>query len=43
MARYDALAAQLRAAGIRIKEDAREEYSPGWKYNEYEMRRTAAY
>ncbi len=38
MARYDALAAQLRAAGIRIKEDTREEYSPGWKYNEYEMR-----
>jgi prolyl-tRNA synthetase len=38
MARYDVLAAQLRAAGIRVKEDTREEYSPGWKFNEYEMR-----
>jgi prolyl-tRNA synthetase len=38
MARFDTLHAQLKAAGIRVKADAREEYSPGWKYNEYEMR-----
>ncbi len=38
MPRFDALFAQLRQAGVRVKADAREEYSPGWKYNEYEMR-----
>jgi prolyl-tRNA synthetase len=38
MERYDAIAASLRAAGIRLKEDTRDEYSPGWKFNEYEMR-----
>ncbi len=29
---------ELRAAGIRVKLDAREEYTPGWKFSEYEMR-----
>jgi prolyl-tRNA synthetase len=32
------LFARLKAAGLRVKMDAREEYSPGWKFNEYEMR-----
>ncbi len=32
------LAADLRAAGVRVEMDLRENYSPGWKYNEYEMR-----
>jgi prolyl-tRNA synthetase len=28
----------LTDAGIRIKLDARDEYSPGWKFNEWELR-----
>jgi prolyl-tRNA synthetase len=32
------LFARLNQAGLRVKIDAREEYSPGWKFNEYEMR-----
>jgi prolyl-tRNA synthetase len=28
----------LRAAGWRVDLDAREEFTPGWKYSEYEMR-----
>lgn len=32
------LKAQLRAAGIRVMVDDREEQSAGWKFNEYEMR-----
>lgn len=36
--RFDELFARLKAAGVRVRADAREEYSPGWKYNEYEMR-----
>jgi len=29
---------RLQAAGLRVKLDAREDLSPGWKFNEYEMR-----
>ncbi len=29
---------RLKQAGIRIKLDAREEFTPGWKFSEYEMR-----
>ncbi len=29
---------QLRAAGVRVKLDAREEFTPGWKFSEWEMR-----
>jgi prolyl-tRNA synthetase len=29
---------QLKQAGIRVKMDEREDVSPGWKFNEYEMR-----
>lgn len=29
---------RLQAAGVRVKMDAREDFSPGWKFNEYEMR-----
>lgn len=32
------LAAQLKKAGVRVKVDDRQEQSPGWKFNEYEMR-----
>jgi len=32
------LADQLKEQKIRVKLDDREEYSPGWKYNEWEMR-----
>ena len=28
----------LRAAGVRVSLDAREEFTPGWKFSEYEMR-----
>ncbi len=38
MAAFNPMVEQMKAAGIRVKADAREEYSPGWKYNEYEMR-----
>lgn len=34
----DNLYADLKRAGLRVSMDAREEYSPGWKFNEYEMR-----
>jgi len=32
------IAANLKTAGVRVKVDAREEQTPGWKFNEYEMR-----
>jgi prolyl-tRNA synthetase len=28
---------ELKAAGLRVKLDAREAYRPGWKFNEYEV------
>ncbi len=33
-----AAAAALKVAGIRVEIDAREEFTPGWKFAEYEMR-----
>ncbi|HVP90232.1 MAG TPA: proline--tRNA ligase [Terriglobales bacterium] len=30
--------AALSAAGVRVRLDAREEFTPGWKFSEYEMR-----
>jgi len=32
------ITAKLSAAGVRVKLDDREEYTPGWKYAEWEMR-----
>ena len=32
------IAANLRDVGVRIEIDAREEYKPGWKFSEWEMR-----
>jgi prolyl-tRNA synthetase len=29
---------RLTRVGLRVKMDAREDFSPGWKFNEYEMR-----
>ncbi|MCL6452044.1 MAG: proline--tRNA ligase [Alicyclobacillus sp.] len=29
---------RLQCAGFRVRMDAREDFSPGWKFNEYEMR-----
>jgi prolyl-tRNA synthetase len=29
---------ELQAAGLRVKLDAREEFTPGWKFSEWEMR-----
>ncbi|MGI6344516.1 MAG: proline--tRNA ligase [Bacillota bacterium] len=37
MARFDPLLAEIKAAGIRVQSDLREE-TPGWKFNEWEMR-----
>ncbi|SDC87431.1 prolyl-tRNA synthetase [Paenibacillus sp. UNCCL117] len=34
----DGLYAELKRAGIRVKVDDRQDQSPGWKFNEYEMR-----
>ncbi|KKM11353.1 proline--tRNA ligase [Clostridiales bacterium PH28_bin88] len=38
MAAFDPVFTQLKNAGVRVKADTREEHSPGWKFNEYEMR-----
>jgi prolyl-tRNA synthetase len=38
MAVADKVFAELKAAGIRIKMDDREEVTPGFKYNDWEMR-----
>ncbi|XEC97634.1 proline--tRNA ligase [Paenibacillus tarimensis] len=38
IARVDELYAELKQAGIRVRVDDRAEMSPGWKFNEYEMR-----
>ncbi|MWC26529.1 proline--tRNA ligase [Paenibacillus sp. MMS18-CY102] len=38
MPRVDELFAQLKAAGVRVRVDDRSDVSPGWKFNEYEMR-----
>jgi prolyl-tRNA synthetase len=32
------LLSQIKGIGVRVKMDAREDLSPGWKFNEYEMR-----
>jgi prolyl-tRNA synthetase len=32
------LAEELRAAGFRLRLDDRDEYTPGWKFNEWELR-----
>lgn len=37
MEKFDPLFAELKAAGVRVKTDLREE-TPGWKFNEWEMR-----
>ena len=37
MERFDPLFDALKAAGVRVKADLREE-TPGWKFNEWEMR-----
>jgi len=29
---------ELKEAGVRVKADLRENYSPGWKYNHYELK-----
>ncbi|WP_270171796.1 proline--tRNA ligase [Paenibacillus sp. SYP-B4298] len=36
--RVDELYAELKQAGIRVRVDDRSDVSPGWKFNEYEMR-----
>ncbi|KQX69153.1 proline--tRNA ligase [Paenibacillus sp. Root444D2] len=36
--RVDELFAELKKTGVRVKVDDRADQSPGWKFNEYEMR-----
>ncbi len=38
IAKTDELYDQLKQAGIRVRVDDRPDLSPGWKFNEYEMR-----
>jgi len=38
MPRVDELYAELKEAGVRVRVDDRTDMSPGWKFNEYEMR-----
>jgi len=38
LAKARELYSELKAAGVRIEMDDREEYSPGWKFNEWEMK-----
>lgn len=34
----DTLEVDLKAAGIRVKGDYRQNYSPGWKFNHWELK-----
>lgn len=36
--RFDAAFEAIKNAGVRVKTDARDDFTPGWKFNEYEMR-----
>ncbi|KAL4441883.1 hypothetical protein ABPG77_003799 [Micractinium sp. CCAP 211/92] len=36
--RAAAIAAELKAAGVRVTTDSRDNYTPGWKYNFWELR-----
>ena len=36
--RAEAIKSELQAAGVRVIVDAREEYTPGWKFAEWELR-----
>jgi prolyl-tRNA synthetase len=38
LAKTDELYAELKRAGVRVRVDDRPDLSPGWKFNEYEMR-----
>ena len=38
MAFANRIEAALEEAGVRVKLDARDQYTPGWKYNEWELR-----
>jgi prolyl-tRNA synthetase len=38
IAKVDELYGQLKQAGVRVRVDDRADMSPGWKFNEYEMR-----
>ena len=38
MAACDSLCGQLKVAGVRVKGDLRDNYSPGWKFNHWELK-----
>ena len=37
-AECEAYKKDLQAAGVRVKADTRENYSPGWKFNHWELK-----
>jgi len=41
-AKAEELRAGLVAAGVRVHMDARDNYTPGWKYNHWELKARAA-
>ena len=38
LAAVEALEGALKAAGVRVKLDATADKTPGWKFNQYEMK-----
>ncbi|MCX7718385.1 MAG: proline--tRNA ligase [Candidatus Sumerlaeaceae bacterium] len=38
LAKAQEIGARLKAAGVRVRVDDRDQYSPGWKFNDWEMR-----
>ena len=37
-ARTDKFVQELRGAGVRVTSDTRDNYTPGWKYNHWELK-----
>jgi len=37
-AKADKLVQQLKSNGVRVTSDTRDNYTPGWKYNHWELK-----
>ena len=37
-AKADELVEQLKSSGVRVISDTRDNYTPGWKYNHWELK-----
>jgi len=37
-AKADELVQQLKSNGVRVTSDTRDNYTPGWKYNHWELK-----